>query len=420
MASEARSGKGHAAIIGAGIVGVSTAIWLQRAGWKVTLFDGKGIGEATSFGNGGVLASCAVVPVTGPGLWAKAPAMLFSSGQPLFMKWGYLPRLAPWLMKYMRHCNAADTRRIAAALAPIISDSLADHEALARGTVAEKYLHPSDYVYVYNDRSEFESEAFSWSIRSEYGFQWDELSGPSLRVYLPQLAKRDSFGIRLKNHGRISDPGAYVKALAEHVISQGGEFVQTDVSDIEISNGEVTGIVTTHGLQKFDKVVLNAGVWSAKLMKRLGIDVPLESERGYHMELWDPSETVPAPLMISAGKFVVTPMDGRIRLAGILEFGGLDAAPSEAPYRLLEKKFRDAFPKISWKQTTRWMGHRPATSDSIPVIGELPGAKGVFAGFGHHHVGLTGGPATGRLLSQIIDGAKPNIDLEPYSPLRFK
>ena len=114
------------------------------------------------------------------------------------------------------------------------------------------------------------------------------------------------------------------------------------------------------------------------------------------------------------------PMEGRIRCAGIVEFGGLDAPPSEAPFRLLEKKFRRAFPHVTWERTERWMGHRPATTDSLPVIGELETAKGVYAGFGHQHVGLTGGPKTGYLLAQLIGGKKPNMDMAPYSPMRFR
>jgi D-amino-acid dehydrogenase len=138
--------KKNVVIIGAGIVGVSTAIWLQRAGHIVTLVDKAGPAEGTSYGNGGVLASCAIVPVTGPGLLKKAPGMLLDPDQPLFMKWRYLPKLLPWLVKYLSHNNEADTRRIAAALYPIIGDSLEDHLALAKGTGGEKYITPSDYV----------------------------------------------------------------------------------------------------------------------------------------------------------------------------------------------------------------------------------------------------------------------------------
>ncbi len=163
--------KKNTVIIGAGIVGVSAAVWLQREGHQVTLDDRLGPGEGTSYGNGGVLASCAIVPVTGPGLIWKAPGMLLDRDQPLFMKWRYLPKLVPWLIKYLRHNNEADTRRIAAALYGVIGDSLEDHQALASGTGAEKYVVPSDYVYVYRNRSEFEDEALSWDIRRGHGYQ---------------------------------------------------------------------------------------------------------------------------------------------------------------------------------------------------------------------------------------------------------
>ncbi|MEM6595676.1 MAG: FAD-dependent oxidoreductase, partial [Pseudomonadota bacterium] len=141
------------AVVGAGIVGVSTAIWLQRDGHKVILIDREGPAAGTSYGNGGVLASCSCVPVTGPGLIKKAPKMALDPNQPLFLKWGYLPKLAPWLLKYLSHANAEDTKRIAAAVAGIVGDSLADHQALAEGTGAERWITPCDYVYVYNDRA---------------------------------------------------------------------------------------------------------------------------------------------------------------------------------------------------------------------------------------------------------------------------
>lgn len=126
-----------------------------------------------------------------------------------------------------------------------------------------------------------------------------------------------------------------------------------------------------------------------------------------------------SPVMVASGKFVATPMEGRLRLAGIVEFGGLDAPPSRAPFRLLERNIRAAIPGIDWKRTVEWMGHRPSIADSIPVIGEAPGLGGAFLAFGHDHVGLTGGPKTGRIVAQLVSGAKPNIDLTPYSPARF-
>ena len=406
-------------VIGAGIVGVSTAIWLQRDGHKVILIDREGPAAGASFGNGGVLASCSMVPVTGPGLIRKAPGMLLDANQPLFMKWGYLPRLAPWLMRYLRHANAADTKRIANAVAGVTLGSLEEHQALAKGTGAEKHIVPSDYLYVYRDRSHYEGDAFAWEIRSSHGIEWEELEGQAFRDYDPSFSDMEGFAARLGDHGRISDPGAYVRDLVAAFERWGGRVLTGEVSDLVRENGKIVGVRAGGETIGSDAAVICTGVWSGPLMKKLGLSVPLESERGYHLELWNPSVVPRAPVMIASGKFVATPMAGRLRLAGIVEFGGLKAPPSRAPFRLLEKCATAAMPGLTWQKKTEWMGHRPAPADSIPVIGEIPDVKGAFAAFGHHHIGLTAGPKTGRLLSQLITGRQPNLDLSPYSPARF-
>ncbi|MAW87019.1 MAG: FAD-dependent oxidoreductase [Phyllobacteriaceae bacterium] len=418
---DARDRKGRTvAVIGAGIVGVSTAIWLQRDGHDVILVDRLGPGEGTSFGNGGVLASCSVVPVTVPGLIAKAPRMLFDPRQPLFLKWGYLPKLLPWLIRYLGHANAEAVKRRAAALHPIIGDSLADHQALAQGTGAEKWIQPSDYLFLYNDRAHFESDAFGWSIRKDHGFTWDVLEGKDFTDYDPAYGPELDCAIRLKDHGVIRDPGHYVKDLAAHAERNGARILKADVTDIVSENGQVTGIRAGGETIACDAAVVATGVWSGPLAAKLGVKVPIETERGYHLELWEPNITPRSPVAVASGKFVVTPMEGRIRLAGIVEFGGLEAPASRAPYRLLENNVRAAIPGLQWKETREWMGHRPAIADSIPVIGEAPAIRGAFLGFGHDHVGLTGGPKTGRVLAQLVAGKTPNMDLAPYSPSRFE
>jgi D-amino-acid dehydrogenase len=407
------------AVIGAGIVGVATAIWLQRDGHSVTLIDKGAPGDAASHGNGGVLASCSVVPVTGPGLIWKAPRMLLDPSQPLFMKWGYVPKLIPWLWKYMRHANANDTRRISRAIAGVTSDSLSDHLALAEGTGAEKWIHPSDYLYIYNDRKHFEGDAFGWGLRRESGFTWEELEGQAFRDYDGVFGPELGFAAKLSDHGRISDPGLYVKDLARHFEAQGGKVIRAEFEDVARENGKVTGVRAGGTLLPCDSVVIASGVWSKPMAEKLGVSVPLEAERGYHLELVEPSIMPRAPVMIASGKFVATPMDGRLRLAGIVEFGGIDAPPSRAPFALLKKNIRAAIPGITWKDEVEWMGHRPAPADSIPVIGEVPGVAGAYLGFGHHHIGLTGGPRTGRLLAQMISGRQPNVDMSVYAPSRY-
>jgi D-amino-acid dehydrogenase len=410
----------HVVIVGAGIVGVSTAVWLLRDGHKVTLIDRAGPAEGTSYGNGGVLASCAIVPVTTPGLIWKAPKMLLDPNQPLFMKWGYLPRLMPWLVRYLRHANAADTARIAAALAPIVGDSLADHQALSKGTGAEKWLVPADYVYLYASRAAFEGDAFGWNLRAQHGFRWEELERAAMHAYDPVFSDEIGFGVKLPDHGRIADPGQYVKDLAKHAESLGARILKADVTDIARDGGKVTGVRAGGETIAADAVLIATGVWSGPLAAKLGVKVPLETERGYHLELWEPSFMPRSPVMVASGKFVATPMEGRLRLAGVVEFGGLDAPPSRAPFDLLKRNALKAMPGLTWKEEKEWMGHRPAPADSIPVIGELGRITGAFMGFGHHHIGLTGGPKTGRLLAQMIAGRKPNVDVGVYSPSRFE
>ncbi len=409
------------AIIGAGIVGVSTAIWLLRHDQDVILIDKSGPGEGTSFGNAGLLASASTLPVPMPGLIGKVPRMLLSKDEPLFLRWRHLPKLLPWLLPYLRHANEAAARQRARDMLPIIGDSLNDHRALAEGTGAEHYIVPCDYAFGYRTRAGYDADHLAWSVRKDQGFQWVEMDRAAFSDYDPIYAKTDLVGFAavLKDHGRIIDPGGYVKALATYAEARGARFVKADVTAVVQANGTVTGVRAGGETIACDTVVLAAGAWSKKLAESLGISVPLHPESGFHMELWDPSQVPHTPLMLAAGKFVITPMEGRIRLAGMVGYGGFEATPPRAPYKLFMKYLRRALPDLRWSRTTKWMGHRPAIRDSIPLIGAVPGVEGAFAGFGHDHVGLTGGPKTGRILAQVISGTPPNINLAPYAPGRF-
>ncbi|WP_102110429.1 NAD(P)/FAD-dependent oxidoreductase [Oceaniglobus roseus] len=409
----------HVAVVGAGIVGVSAAVWLLRAGLRVTLVDRERPAAGASFGNGGVLAACALVPVQGPGLVRKAPGMLLDPDQPLFLKWRYLPRIAPFLARYLSHASAGGAARIAAGLAPIVTDTLADHLALAEGTGAERWIVPSDYLYVYRDRAAFAKDAFGWGLRRQHGVDWEEMEAERFRAFDPAFAEDLRFAVRMGSHGRITDPGAYVRALATHAEARGARMVRAEVDDVVREGGRVTGLRAGGETLACDAVLIATGVWSGGLAAKLGVSAPLESERGYHLELWEPSVVPRVPVMIAGGKFVMTPMEGRLRIAGVVEFGGTALPPSRAPFDLLLRQGRAALPGLTWARKTEWMGHRPTTADSLPVIGAVPGVEGAWLGFGHQHIGLTAGPKTGRLLAQMIAGQRVNMDLAPYAPGRF-
>ena len=409
----------HVVVIGAGIVGVSAGIWLRRMGAEVTLVDRDAPGQGTSFGNAGILAACSVAPVTAPGLIAKGPKMALDPNFPLFLRWTYMPRLLPWLFKYLSHANDRDTRRIAQGLTTIVGDTIDQHIALTDGLKARDFITLGDYNFAYRDRAAFDADAYVWELRRNAGFVPEMIEGKDVADYDPAFGPEVQCLASMKEHGHVLDPGGYVGALAEDFRTLGGKFCQSEVKDIAVDQGRVTQVLTVDGPIACDKAVLATGVWSGPLMKKLGLKIPMESERGYHIVFENPQGAPKSPAMIAAGKFVATPMQAGLRCAGIVEFGGLEAGPSQAPLDLLRRKVRQNFPGLSWSSEEPWLGHRPAPSDSLPLIGEV-GQTGIYAAFGHHHIGLTGGPKTGRLVAGLATGQPSNLDLAPYAPQRFR
>ena len=408
----------HVVVIGAGILGMSTAIWLRRAGVAVTVVDRGKPGTGTSHGNAGVLAACAMVPVTGPGLARKAPGMVLDRDFPLFLRWSYLPKLLPWLRAYMSHANDSDTRRIARGLAPIVSDSVDQHKSLCDDIGLGDWVTESDYCFAYQNRAAFDAESYTWSLRKEAGFVPQVIEGQEVRDYEPALGDDITCMAILKHHGYIRSPGGYVQALARAFEEMGGKVIEAEVKDFTFEGDQVTAVQTTGGSIACTEVVLATGVWSKPMMRKLGLNIPLETERGYHIVFEDATGGPARPVMVASGKFVATPMEQGVRCAGIVEFGGLDAGPSKAPFALLRRQAARAFPHMQATNEIEWLGHRPAPADSLPLIGQIRDSR-VYTAFGHHHIGLTGGPKTGRLVAGLITGAQVNTDLAPYHPQRF-
>ncbi len=397
---------------------MSTGIWLRRSGVDVTIVDRLGAGEGTSHGNAGVLAAAAMVPVTTPGLIRKAPRYLADPAFPLFLRWTYLPKLIPWLLRYLSHANDSDTRRIARDLAPIVTDSVTQHKSLVSDLGLQDWVSESDYCFAYRNRAAFDAESYTWALRREAGFEPQLIEGADVRDYEPNIGREINLIAALKEHGFIRDPGGYVKALAHAFEKQGGKIRIAEVKDFELSNGAVRGVDTDQGRITCDKLVLATGVWSKPLMRKLGLNIPLESERGYHIVYENATGGPSRPTMIASGKFVATPMAQGVRCAGIVELGGTEAGASKAPLKLLRKQARETFPNMVATAEIEWLGHRPAPSDSLPLIGEI-GESRVFTAFGHHHIGLTGGPKTGRLVAGLVTNQPTNMDLSAYAPQRF-
>jgi D-amino-acid dehydrogenase len=406
------------AVIGAGIVGVSCAIHLLRLGKKVLLIDRLGPAEGTSHGNAGVLACCSIIPVTTPGLLFRAPKMLFSKDGPLFLKWGYMPKLMKFLIPYLWASKTETVEHVAKNLTPLLADSVDEHFNVSEGSPARKWLKKTAYMFVYKTRADYEADSFSWNLRKKHGFEWEVLEGDAIQKQEPAISTSYKCAVLVQEHGMVSSPGEYVKDLAKSAVSEGAELRLVGVDEIQQTENGVI-LKTDDGDIAAQAAVIATGAWSAALAKKHGANVPLETERGYHVVLEEPSIQPTIPIMDTTRKFVTTPMADGLRLAGIVEFGGLTAAPSKGPTNLLLRGINALLPGFKYKSKQTWMGHRPATADSLPVIGRSPTSDNVYFGYGHHHIGLTAGPKTGRLIAEMVAGLQPNIDLHAYRANRY-
>ena len=411
----------HVVIAGAGIVGVSSAIWLQRAGHEVTLVDRMDGALRTSYGNAGVLAAGAILPVPVPGLAQKLPKMVFSRDEPLFLQWRYLPRLLPFLAKYLSFARADHVAHCARSFSYLLADSHAQHQSLAEGTGAERFISDEDFCFGYATEASYRADEPGRALRRAHGYEIEELDGAAYAVRDPLYSGQFAKVVCYKNSGRISDPGAYLAALLAHFQAEGGTMLAARIEDIELQHGAYKALITDQGRVTGDHIVLAMGAWSGKMAKKLGVKrLALESERGYHIELHNPSAMPKAPMMVSAGKFVVTPMEGRIRCAGVVEFASTEAAAQDGPVQFIKRQIATLFPDLTYDHMSDWMGRRPATTDSLPLIGPARAIANGHMAFGHQHIGLTAGPKTGRLIADMVSDQPSNTDLSAFDPARYQ
>ena len=406
-------------VIGAGIVGVSTAIWLQRSGFKVTIIDQKGPATGASHGNAGILAASSIIPVPNPSLIKKLPFYLLSKDSPVFFKMSYLPQMFPFLISYLSKSNLREVNKYAERMTPLIFDTVCQHKSLAKGTGAEKFISYQDYCFGYETEENFLNDKKVWKLRQKHGLPFEVVNGNEFSNFDPFYKDLFDVIVKCKNHGKINDPGLYVKTLCDHFLSQGGELIISKVNDISSKNlNDVIVKIESDSLIA-NKIVVATGAWSKKILKKFKIKMPLESERGYHVEYLEPNFYPKVPMMLTSKKFVITPMDGRIRVAGLVEFAGLKTLKRKPPLNLLKNKIKDLFPNLECKEKIEWLGHRPALVDSLPMLGYLDKNKQILVAFGHQHLGLTAGAKTGRIVSDLIIGNDIKLKISNYRPNRF-
>jgi D-amino-acid dehydrogenase len=303
------------------------------------------------------------------------------------------------------------------AMADLMAEAMASHRALLDAAGRPELLRSQGWLGVF--RKVEPRVRQDLAIKHRYGIRTEELGGSEIRQLVPALARDLDWGVLYPDCGHVLDPFEVVQAYAKHFVAQGGTIKRVPATGFAIADGRVAAVRTETGDEPADLVVLAAGAWSRPLAKLLGAKVPLDTERGYHVTLPDPGIDVPMPVFSGDHRMSITPMTPGLRIGGTAEFAGLDAPANPARYGALIERGRELLPDLQSDFASEWMGHRPATPDSIPVIGRAPRADNAYFAFGHGHLGLTAGPVTGRAIADLAAGRPPVFDVSPFRVERF-
>ncbi len=407
-------------VIGAGIAGTCAANYLLRDGHDVVLIDGSPPGSGCSYGNAGSLSAGSCVPLSVPGLLRQLPRWLYDPLGPLRIRKRYLLRALPWLVRFILAGKASEIDAKADAMLNLHRNVIASYTELLKGTGGMDLFRVSGVLQAYKSAKPLDT-SLDWRLREARGVSQKIVTATELRDMVPDLSVDYRQGILLPQHGVVVAPQLFVQALAERFVADGGRLVQARVHNFlpPSSGGDVLGIRSALGDMAADRVVLCAGAWSMRLLSSIGINVPLETQRGYHAMALGANVKPPLPIVASEAKIYATPMLEGLRLAGTVEFAGLDAVPDFRRAEAALKLGKEMFPKLEYNGVEEWMGHRPCLPDSLPVIGQVPGIRTLFVNFGHGHYGMTAAPESAILLAALVSERPPPFDPMPYRVDRF-
>jgi D-amino-acid dehydrogenase len=394
-------------VVGAGIVGVCCGLYLLRHGHAVRIIDYQEPGEGASAGNAGLISPGSCAPIGMPGLARKVPGMLMDPLGPLTIRWRYLPRIAPWLLRFIAASSPGRVERISVALRALYKSAVDDFMPLVKDARATRLIRHDGRLEIYKNEASLDKAKLKYELYRRRGVELEVLDAPQLHELVPALSPDYRLAVHIPTSSHTTDPLRLTQALAEDFRKRGGEILREQVVGCELGPTGPTHVRTDVGRHETGAVVVAAGAYSRHLAGRLGSRVPLDTERGYHMKLPEPGIELKYPVSSGDHSFAITPMAEGIRLAGTVEFAGLAAPPNYARADKLYAAASLMFPGLQKGGAERWMGRRPSLPDSVPVISGSPVHPSVFFAFGHGHLGLTGAAVTGRLIAEMVSGKTP-------------
>ncbi len=405
-----------AIVVGAGIVGTSCAWFLARDGHEVLLLDPREPGSGTSSGNAGVLSVESCLPLARLSLLRAAPAMLLDPEGPFRLRWRYLPRLLPWLLRYLLAARPARARAVAEALVALIRRADEAHDRVIEECGLGELVRTTGWLKVARDPNRFERAiAEEREALDRFALPYRILTREELLAREPALTPEVRCALWLTADRHVASPLAYTRGILRAFEACGGRWLPRRATGFRRQGTRIAAVVTEEGEMAADLVVLAAGVFSRGLAAGLGLSLPLEAERGYHLMLARNGCALAHPVYGIEEGFLLAPIEGAVRLTTGVELASPEAPPDYRWPRRLVPKAQRLLPGLPGRIEREWLGLRPSLPDGLPVLGRAPRIDNLLLAFGHQHLGLTLGPLTGRIVADLAAGRDPGLDLAPYA-----
>jgi len=410
--------KADIVVLGGGVVGLATALRLLNSSREVMLIDPEEPGTGASYGNAGTIAEYAVLPVGSPDIIKKIPSLLLGKKGPISIKRSEILSLAPWLLRFLYQSMPKQAAINAKAITELLFDSRKRWELLAKQIDADSILKSNGTLYFYQTKSSYEVGKKDMANRKMLGINVEMLSPIELGKLEPNLKNIGGGASFFPDGAYMSDPGKIMKLLLDAIIKKGCQFIKKSATSIERCSEGVEVVLADNSKIIAKHLVISAGAYSKKFANQVGDYVPLDVERGYHVEYDMEKPLLNRPCCSAEKGFYMSPMTGRLRVVGTVELGGLSTTISQHRVDYLERGASSIFPDLGLPNRT-WLGFRPSTPDSLPVISESSKGNDIIYAFGHGHIGLTLAPITAEIVESVITKTKPPLAISAYSVKRF-
>jgi len=405
-------------VAGAGVVGMSTALFARKEGMRVMLCDSKSPGSGTTSGSACTIATYASVPINSPSIFSSLPSLLTSSESPLSFNWKYGILNPGWMLSFLANCRKSRVQEISASLGSILLHADEHLNTLIAECQAEDLFVKNDCLYIWSTKSGFDGAHDGNAMRKRNNVEFDYLSSNNVRALEPALMGPIYQGIRFRGARHVLDPQELVIRMHRRYLELGGDWKQSPVHEIITDDAGVTVKLGDDSEARCGHFAVAAGAFSTKLRGTGAEKLPLGVERGYHIVYPKHGGLISRPIGWAEAGLYATPMAKGLRFAGTVEIAALDAPFNYQNTALLKRKSVEMFGSLGDPESP-WLGFRPTFPDSLPVIGPSPSSDRVILAFGHQHVGLTLGAVTGRIVTELVQRKPPCLDISSFSPLRF-